>query len=356
MLAVKIEVNSLRVFKSNISVLQPKYMRNVICALTLLLLTATAPDRRYAPGGKPKEFPEATITNGLIEAHVYLPDTKDGYYRGARFDWAGVVSSLVYNEHSYFGQWFEHYSPTLHDAIMGPVDAFYPVGFDEAKPGDSFLKIGIGTLLRPDDKPYHFSTPFEIQDYGKWKVKRKKDQVEFVHEHVWKEYGYVYTKILRLEPGKPELTLLHTLKNTGSRVLETNVYNHNFFVIDQQPTGPDFTITFPFPLAGEGKGPVGIGELQGNSIVYNRVLAKGENFYCSPLLGFGDSAKDNQVTIENRKTGAGVKISCDLPIARIVYWSAPATVCPEPYSNIRVAPGEEISWKNVYEFYILPAK
>lgn len=319
-------------------------MRIAFCTLTLLvLLTAsTTPD-----------FPEATITNGLIEARLYLPDVKQGYYRGARFDWSGVVYHLKYKDHTYFGQWFEKYSPTLHDAIMGPVDAFDPIGFADAKPGDSFLKIGIGTLLKPDDKPYHYAAAYEIQDNGNWRVERESDQVEFVQQHAWKDYGYTYTKTLRLEPGKPELTLHHTLKNTGSRALETSVYNHNFFVIDQQPTGPDFNIIFPFNLTGELKSQEGIGELQDNRIVYKRVLAKGESVLFVPLLGFGDSAKDNQVTIENRKTGAGVRISCNLPIERLVYWCASTTVCPEPFSRIQVAPGGEITWSNVYKFYTL---
>src|SRR5213592_2796787 len=67
------------------------------------------------------QFPEAIISNGLIKARFYLPAVKDGYYRGARFDWSGVIPELEYKGHSYFGQWFEKYSPTLHDAITGPV-------------------------------------------------------------------------------------------------------------------------------------------------------------------------------------------------------------------------------------------
>jgi hypothetical protein len=159
-----------------------------------------------------------------------------------------------------------------------------------------------------------------------------------------------------LTPGKPELTLKHTLKNTGTRAIETNVYNHNFFVIDRQPTGPDFKVTFPFKPAGEAKGPVGIGTLQGNQVVYNRVLERGETLMYAPLLGFGEGANDNQATIENKKTGAGVRISCDRPIVRMVYWSASTTLCPEPFSRIQVAPGEEISWNNFYQFYTISEK
>ena len=325
-------------------------MRILAHALFLVVLLTTTSSY------KPTDFPGVTITNGLIEAHLYLPDPKRGYYRGARFDWSGVMSSLSYKNHTYFGEWFELYSPTLHDAIVGPVDAFDPIGFAEAKPGDTFLKVGIGTLSKPDEKTYHFATPYEILDPGKWRVKKDKDQVEFVHQHTWKDLRYVYTKVVRLTPGKPELTLQHTLKNTGSRTIETNVYNHNFFVIDKQPTGPDFTVTFPFTPAGEPKGAVGVGELQGNSVVYKRVLERGETLMYAPLLGFGDTANDNRATIENQKTSAGVRIRCDLPIVRMVYWSASSTLCPEPFSRIQVAPGDEMTWNNVYEFYTLEEK
>jgi len=95
------------------------------------------------------QFPQTDITNGLIHARLYLPDSKDGYYRGSRFDWSGVMPKLEYQGHSYFGQWFDKYSPTIHDAIMGPAEAFSPVGYDEAKVGDNFLKVGIGMVTKP---------------------------------------------------------------------------------------------------------------------------------------------------------------------------------------------------------------
>ncbi len=51
--------------------------------------------------------PEAGISNGSIDAKLYLPDADRGYYRGTRFDWSGVIPSLRYKGHEYFGQWFE---------------------------------------------------------------------------------------------------------------------------------------------------------------------------------------------------------------------------------------------------------
>ena len=69
-----------------------------------------------------EKFPETEITNGLIRTRLYLPDSNKGYYQATRFDWSGIISSLEYEGHSFYGQWFEKYSPTTHDAIMGPVE------------------------------------------------------------------------------------------------------------------------------------------------------------------------------------------------------------------------------------------
>ena len=106
--------------------------------------------------------------------HEFIfPMLNNGYYRGSRFDWSGVIPELTCNGHSYYGQWNPKYAPRIHDAIMGPVEDFLPVGFDEAKPGESFLKIGIGILQRPDTSAYSIVPPYEILNGGNWKVKTK---------------------------------------------------------------------------------------------------------------------------------------------------------------------------------------
>jgi hypothetical protein len=91
--------------------------------------------------------------------------------------------------------------------------------------------------------------------------------------------------------------------------------------------------------------------MDGKNIIYKRVLSKGEFFALSPLTGYGNTASDNDIRIENNKTGAGVRIIGDKPIVRFVYWSAAATLCPEPYIRIKVDPGKETSWTIRYEFY-----
>ena len=202
--------------------------------------------------GMAAEVPQAELRNGSIRATVYLPDAEHGYYRGSRFDWSGVVAKLEYAGHNYFGVWFPKYDPTLHDAITGPVEEFRSadggLGYAEATAGGYFVKIGVGVLRKPDNEPYSFARHYDIVNNGQWIVRPSADRVEFEQElKAPNGYAYVYKKTLRLNGNKPELILEHTLKNTGKRVIETEVYDHDFYVIDGQPTGPDFSVHFPFP-------------------------------------------------------------------------------------------------------------
>lgn len=298
------------------------------------------------------QFPQAEISNGLIKARLYLPDSKDGYYRASRFDWSGVMPELEYKGHTYFGQWFDKYSPTIHDAIMGPVEDFSPVGYDEAKTGDSFLKIGIGIVTKPEEPKYSIVTPYKLVNPGVWKVKEKKNQVEFIQSLNDKDYSYEYSKTVGLIKGKPEMVLSHSLKNTGKKTIETNVYDHNFFVMDKQPTGQDFTITFPFNPAGEALGTGNFGKIEDNRIIFNKELVNNEHLHYTALLGYSNSAKDYDIKIENHKTGAAVRITSDQPLSKLVFWSAPKTLCPEPYIHIKIDPSETFKWKIYYQFYI----
>ena len=138
------------------------------------------------------KIPQTQISNGIISAKLYLPDSQKGYYQGTRFDWSGNMPSLVFKGHEFFGQWFKKYSPEIHDAIMGPVEEFTALDYFEAKPGGRFLKIGVGVLGKPDDKPFTFSRLYPKLDLGKWTIDKQDDQVKFVHDLNDQDYSYNY--------------------------------------------------------------------------------------------------------------------------------------------------------------------
>ncbi len=298
-------------------------------------------------------FPSAMITNGKLTAKLYLPDARDGYYRATRFDWSGQIGSLTSAKHEYFGQWFERYDPKLHDAIQGPVEEFNAdaagpgLGYDEAKVGGVFLRVGVGFVRKPDSKPYERFRTYEIVDPGHWQVKRGKDKIAFVHTVKGAGYAYQYTKTLRLV-GQ-EMIIDHELRNTGTKAMVLTQYNHQFFVMDGKPTGPETQVTFPFALKAKRAPNADLAMITGNHVVYQRELQKGESAF-GALEGFGNTAADYDIRVGRRDTGAQVRVRGDRPIEQIVFWSIRSTVCPEPYIRIDTAARKRTRWSYRYTF------
>lgn len=314
------------------------------------------------------EPPSVQIGNGEIRAKIYLPDTQRGFYRGTRFDWAGVIYSLEANGHNYYGPWFNKTEPNIHDfvyrgsdivagpcsAITGPVDEYAPVGFEDAKPGSNFLKIGVGALRKPDGEKYDNYRMYEIANGGKRRIRQHRDQLEFLQELSDESSGfaYVYRKTITLTKGKPEMVLERRLRNTGKRKIETRVYNHNFLVLDNQPTSPDFTIAFPFTIQAPKLPNPELAAIQGKEIIYLKKL-EGDDVIATTIEGYSDSPRDHEVRIENKRVNAGLRFKTDKPLAQESLWSIRSVIAVEPFVAISVEPGAEFSWKTIYEYFNL---
>lgn len=304
--------------------------------------------------------PQVNLDNGSIQARVCLPDSVHGYYRGTRFDWSGVIARLTYKKHSYFEQWFDVYDPQVHDAIRGPVEDFAPLGYRDtaglsSTGSTNFVKIGVGVLKKNELKPYQFSKFYPFTDHGKWSIQTGSRAVKFVHDlSASSGYAYHYTKIISLEPGQAELVVRHELRNTGKMPIETEVYDHNFFVIDKEPVGPALRIIMPFTIHSTALDTGSIARSEGQTIRFLRLLKKGEHAFSPAITGFGTTASDYDIRIENQRTGAGVQITSDQPLYRMVFWACSTTACPEPYIKINVLPGQAFNWLIRYRFYTLP--
>jgi len=329
-------------------------------------LTAQTLNSRENPGN----IPQAKISNGLISARAYLPDPDNGYYKSTRFDWSGIIYSLQYKGHEFYGQWFDRIDPDVINwvhqdayivsgpcsALVGPVDEFeIPLGYDEAEAGGTFIKIGVG-ILRKTAERYNRYYPYEILDSGIWSATSGNDSLEFIQELSDPKSGfaYLYRKSVRLEKDKPSMVIEHCLKNTGTRLIQSSVYNHNFIVLDKQPPGPDYTITVPFQIQTVRPPSPGLVEVAGNQIIFKKQLS-GEDEAVVMIRGFSDKASDSEIIIENIKAGAGLRITGDRPLIRELLWSIRTVLAIEPYIAIDIQPGKEFRWKNTIEYYTMPS-
>lgn len=306
----------------------------------------------------PPSAPRVVISNGAVNAVVLLPDAKNGYYRGSRFDWSGVVGCLTYKGHNYFGVWFSKYDPTRHDSITGPVEDFLAAdaksapGYDKARPGELFVKPGVGALRRLDEKPYSFATPYPLVDGGKWTVHAKRNQVTFRQDLISQAgFSYVYRKTLKLQSNSPVLVIEHELTNRGPEIIDTQVYNHDFFMLDGAPTGPDMTVRFRFTPKTDK--PLGNGaRIEGDQIVYDHELETGESSFAA-ITGYSERPSEFDFVVRDAHSGVGVEESGNLPLSRLFFWSIREVICPEGFVHIKVLPGQSARWTIRYRFYAM---
>ena len=293
------------------------------------------------------------LSNQSMAISVALP-AADGTYCGTRFSWAGIISEVTWGEHHLFGPWQPGVlAPDLHDNVTGTASEFGmgiagmppPLGFEEAVPGDGFVKIGVGVLRRPDDQPYQFHGTYALVEAPAWEVSADSRRIDMRQQLECGGFGCDYSHTIELVPGAPAFVSRHRLTNTGSQPIRQTHYSHNFLVLDRQSVGPDYEVIFPFapsPAFDESSDAV----LQGNRLGFRRLLRKP---VFAMLAGFNGGVADNQVTVRNCRTGLAVHVAGDRPIFSYHFFAVSGAVCPEPFIEIRAAPGETVDWAHRYE-------
>jgi hypothetical protein len=320
------------------------------------------PANSTSPASALDNFPSRTISNGIVSAKVYLPG-EFGFYRGTRFDHAGMVTHITYKGHDYGRYWFVKTSPAVqnftydadglvannNNVAAGPVEEFGENGFDAAGPGGRFLKIGVGILKRDSDKYDRFHT-YTILNAGTRTMRATKNGIRFTQTVTGDPsgYGYRLTKTVTAVPGKPTLLIQDRLTNTGKKPIDTTVYNHHFMTLSDGEDGVE--LQAPFTLAHTRPMPADVVKFDGKRMTYLRGLT-GQEQVASDLTGFGASASDNDFRVTATRTGYGVRIRADRPVTRLLWWSVPSTMGIEPYMDVKLKPGETMQWTHTLDYY-----
>jgi hypothetical protein len=298
------------------------------------------------------------LTIGLkkqaLSLTIGLPDLNQGYYRGTRFDWAGLIRDIRIGRHRYVDEWFDSYDPLRHDCVCGPAEEFTEIGYDQAHAGGEFLKIGVGTLVKPREKEYDRFKLYNIANPGKRTFfKQDDDEVSFRHLLIADDYGYDYRKKIFLA-DEDRIILKHTLKNLGPSELPGSVYDHNFFTLGKSIVGTDTRISFPFKPIGDWRNANDSVCLTENGIAFSRPLQQEEVVYMGNLHPFEQNEQETYggyaFELGNAKTGMNVKAQCTSAFTHFVFWANHRIACLEPYIPFHIYPGESFNWEIEYLF------
>jgi hypothetical protein len=305
--------------------------------------------------------PKTELKSDKLQLEVFHTDSEKGFYRGTRFDRSGVLGNVKFAGQTLFHPWKQKHNPENHDDIIGPVEEFGTLGYAEAKEGETFLKIGVGELEKPKEEKYRFTHPYKVVNAGERQMAADETSVRFKHTIATKSgYGYEYTKRVWIPENAPNVIMvLHSLKNTGTEPISTDVYNHNFFNVNNDPIGKNYEFSFRFkPILNEQKERAKeLLKVEGTTLTFTGSLDKGSVYTefgglpTEPLKK--DFKKDGYIpdfTMRHLKSKMTVKVWTDQPISKIRFWATTTTACPEPFLDVKVAPDKLFNWTWRYEF------
>jgi len=316
------------------------------------------------------------LSNDRLNVDIAVPGK---VYRGTRFDWTAMITQVTL-DHKHTFCTVESFKPGEGTGGMGICNEFgidQPIGYSDAVPGESFPKLGIGLLTKPDSSDYFFVRPLEIALPFLVNINTTGDSAVFTIDPIdCRGYAAKLTKKLNLDQNY--LLIEYLLENTGSEPILTNEYCHNFLAIDQQPIGPGYILEFPYPVQVENmsgqflrmlppflrKLPISWQEKIASPIIrklMSNVVIKGSTisfkkiptsqFYIRPV---GFSKTDQyQWELRQMQSKVGIREFTNFEPMRIAVWGTPHVISAEVFIQIELKPGEKKHWTRTFEFITL---
>ena len=294
----------------------------------------------------------SVLRAGDLRIVLCTPDSRNGYYRGTRFDYAGVFKSIEYKGKLFADAWFTQYDPYRHDCLTGPVEEFSQNGYEDAMPGGLFLKPGVGLLRREDDSPYDWFHRYEIADEGSRSLHTGENSITFRQEINRNGFAYDYVKSIVAEKEKGTFSIRHSLKNTGARPISGMVYNHNFFTLGEARTGCATKIEFPFTPSGHWRSEYDCVALDGRAIRFSRSLKEGEKVYMGDLHSSESEHSEYSFSVRNDASGLGYTASSGAVMHHAVFWAIDRVACVEPHTPLSISPGNTLRWNIIYRLKV----
>ncbi len=312
------------------------------------------------------KYPFIDLKSNGLRLVVSVPDRDNGFYRGTRFDHAGVFGRIEYKGIVFSDKWLDGHDPYRHDSLTGPVEEFSQNGYEDAVPGGLFVKPGVGILRREDRSPYDWFHLYPVEDEGKREVQVMDDGVVFRQVISGAGYGYAYTKSIRIgdEPGS--FSIDHSLQNTGMRPLSGFVYNHNFFTLGGRGVGPWTRIDLPFEPSGTWRSEYDSVAVDGRGFRFLRPLRNGEVVYMGNVhnaggpntYGFSISsvlpalASGGTPDVSDDRSAAAVRLNVevisDAELHHSVFWGINRVACIEPHTPYYIPSGATLRWSVRY--------
>jgi len=352
-----------------------------------------------------------TANGGNLSAVIYLPEglrpDERTYYVSTRFDWGSMIGSInrtTTNQlgeketHTLYGtrQWRLPHDPYWPESGVGLASEFGVgddgslcnflcgwnqnsnitngvLGYQEAKSGESFLKIGVGELIKgscstcDSAEDYKFNSPYKFAKPPVWTLKEKGNGKSIVlsNKAVLGDHGYKLDKHIILNDD--QLLVKTTLTNIGKISFSTAWYSHHFFTCDSHPVEHGYSVDYDLATTKGKYNEPGTWSWSTPLKDYAKIESKDDNVRIKMERGVesdvrikAEFVKDDQsrgkftlracnTAIRETIPEVGKKTS-DISMYAYTLYIESGTFSPEPQILLHLLPGKTTSWTQQLDF------
>ena len=284
------------------------------------------------------------LESARLRVEMALPGAA---YRGSRWSWSGFITQVTLDaSHNFCTSEGEGEGSSRGVGLCNEWGIFVPVGFDSARPGERFPKLGVGLLTKPDEEPYSFTRAYEIEPFERH-IERSAStcRTQIVTEPL-ECRGYAARLAETFSVEENRLRIETEIENVGSEPIETHEYRHNFLAIDGAEIGPDYTLSVPYRIeaSGEVAPDLRIGERE---VGFTRTP---RNAFLQ-VLGGAASAGAGAWWELRHASGVRVRETISVALEEQKVWGAAHVLSPEAFVTVSVEPGERQAWAREYAFF-----
>lgn len=255
---------------------------------------------------------------------------------GPRFDRTASIGSVRLDGAELVGAW------GLSDEFGLYGDGV--LGYEAAQPGETFVKIGVGRLVRDTVESYHFSRAYPVETLFPVQVTASPTSLSVSQRSAGDPARqYHYRKSYELLDAN-ELAVRYELTNIGDTAWTFEHYNHHWFRVDEVPVGPAYRVVTGF-------------ELPKTDTVFRRapfslemaspLALDAAAYYASEVAGVPAGANTFELLVDGRPA---VSYQASFEPARFAVYANADGFCPEVFMRAALEPGETATWSATYRF------
>ncbi|MDR3085662.1 MAG: hypothetical protein LBU47_05045, partial [Christensenellaceae bacterium] len=211
--------------------------------------------------------------------------------------------------------------------------------------GEKYLRFGIG-IAEKVENPHLSMAGVKIEPY-EITTEVKPGSVVFTSKPP-KVNGYCFEEVRTASVDGDTLTIQTSFKNTGDKPINEREYNHNFVLLGDHKTGPDYTLDLPSVQNLIIVPSCPVLEQKGDGVTWNKEITEGSFF------NQFDDMKAEKTDYYWKLSLDGTQLSMlergDFLPEHLTVWGISHCISSEVFVEFSVKPGESASWTRQWVF------